>query len=105
MKICPCAQCHLSPVEDGHGIVRVSDSYDTKLSTIFASLKCARARSTPSIDSLSPLRFGSDWLLTCLMQGAQPVIPSYGNSGHHVETDSRMRPLSSKWSRRHRPGA
>jgi len=30
----PCAQFYLSTVENGHGVVRVSDPYETKLSTI-----------------------------------------------------------------------
>jgi len=105
MKTFPCAHCHLSPVDNGHGVVRVSDPYETELSTMSLSLKCARARSTRSIDSLSPLRFGSDFLLTGLMQVAQPVITSHGNSGHHVKTASRISQQSSKRRRRHLPGA
>jgi len=105
MTTCPCAQSHLAPIETSHGVFRVSDSYAIKLLTISSSLKCARARSTRSIESLPPLPLGSDRLLTGLMRGAHPVITSHGNSGHHFETVSGIRQLSSKWRRRHRPGA
>ena len=86
MKTCPGAQGQLSPIENGHGVVRVSDPYETNLLNISSSLKCARTLSTRSIDSLTQLRFGSDWLFSGLLQGARP-------SSHPTETVAIMSEL------------